>query len=265
MMNLYRQNRPNRGRRRLVAATLLLLILFAGDILSGGQVRRVARVVYTQVWGAGSALGDTVLQSGFFSSRRALKAENDALRAQFTQLRSSAASVALLEAENASLRALVNLAEREGGLTAPIISSTYGSPYGTFLVGAGSRDGVKEGDLIATAASDPIGFVVGQIEEVGERVSLVRELFAPGNSLEGTLNGVRVVLSGRGSGNARTEVPRELQVTEGDLVRSPSLGGFVIGVVGEISDEPSAAETDVYVGLPVALSSLPFVYVIQLP
>ena len=260
MMNSYRQNE---GRRRLFFATIFVFVVFGIDALFGGRVRGLVRAGGTYVFNAGAYALVRIADSGFFSSRRALSEDNRSLRERIAELEVRAAAVEVLKDENASLRAIARLAEIEKGITAPVISSVRSSPYGTFSIGAGADDGIIEGSLVTTGDSAVGGFVVGQVSDVGRRTALVRELFAPNTSVAVVIRGASATALGRGGGNARAEVPRGLPVVSGDPVTSRLFGGRAVGVVGSVRSEPSSATSEVYIGLPVNLVALQFVYVIS--
>lgn len=203
--------------------------------------------------------------SGFFSTRRALLAENAALTEQVAQFQERSAAYRVLKDENNALRELLNVAEvaqgknKESGITAPVVSSFRASPYGTFHVGAGSADSVAEGSLVLSAEN----FVIGRIESAGAHASLVRELFAPNVSVDAVLRGIGVAVQGQGGGNARADVPRQAEVAVGDPVISAAFGGRAIGVVGNVSEDAGNAYKRVHIYLPVNLPVLQFVYIVK--
>ncbi len=263
MMNSFQRNKHAGGRQRLLAATVLVLIVFILDILSGGRVRNLVRSASAGVWSAGSGIMHGIGSSGFFSSRRTLQSENDALRKQVAELQENANGFLVLKDENDSLRSLVHIAAAETGITAPIVSSLRSSPYGTFLIGAGANDGVVAGSLVILGDPSGAGFVAGRVRDVGKKTSLVFELFAPDASMDVTIRGAALTAKGQGGENARAEAPRALPVEVGDIVTAPQLGGRAVGIVGGVKSDPSSSHSDVFIGLPVSLSSAPYVYVIS--
>ncbi len=249
-----------KARRRLLVATLVVILALVFDLVSGGLLRDLIQRASSAVWTVGSAGSGAILGSGFFSSKRELEVENEALRAELTAHKVLTGRLQVLERENEELRAMARFAADMRGVTAPIVSSSNSSPYGTFLIGAGAPEGISEGSVVLAASEK--GFVVGTVAEVGNRVSLVREVFAPGTSIEGLVGDVMLSLEGSGGGNARAEVPRTLEVFEGDAVTSTAFGGRIIGIVGAVSSDPGSALARVFVRMPVSLSSLRFVYVV---
>jgi cell shape-determining protein MreC len=254
MMN---SSRPN--NRRLLAATVLVCFLFVVDVLLGGKIRNELR--------AGAAAASqwaekpfaAIAGSGFFSSRAALESQNQSLTEEVAQLQERAAGSDALQAENGQLQAMAHLAQTAPGITAPVVSSVRSSPYGTFLIGAGSQDGIARGDLVLTEG----GFVVGAVGDLGAHVALVAEVFAPGASIDAILDGASVSIEGSGGGNARTSLPRGVAIAAGDPVVAPGFRERPVGVVGNVASSSASASQDIHIRLPVNLASLQYVYIVS--
>ncbi|KKW19495.1 MAG: hypothetical protein UY63_C0012G0004 [Parcubacteria group bacterium GW2011_GWA2_51_10] len=252
------------GRRRLLAASLIAVMLLAINFLTGGRIHEIARAAGGSLWSAGNGIGKTIESSGLLRSRRALEAENTALKNQLASSEERAAAYQVLLAENATLREMLNVVEKErtrvsDGLTAPVVSSLRASPYGTFQIGAGSRDSVSAGDLVLSSEN----FVIGTVADAGARNSLVSQIFSAGMSSESLIGDVAATVEGQGGGNARASVPRGSLIRAGDPVIAPSFGGRAIGIVGDIKNDPEEAYSRVYIRLPVNLHELQFVYVVK--
>lgn len=258
-MRPYQSFRNGSGRRRLWAITALIVFLYLADVLSGGKIRAQVRVAGAFVSQWGGALERTIFGSWFFSSRASLAAQNRSLLEQLAQYQERAASVAALEEENMLLRQIAHLAESSLGITAPVISSVRSSPYGTFLIGAGSAEGIGRGNAVLT----PSGFIVGTVTDAATHTAIVTEVFAPAASVEGIIRGSAITIEGRGGGNAYARVPRGLEIAVGDAVTVPLYGGRPAGVVGEIASSSASAAQDVYIRIPANLASLQFVYVVS--
>lgn len=252
-----RFQKKDTGTRALLWATIAVIILLGFDFISGGVLRAVFRTASSYVWQAGSHTVSAVAESGVFSSRRQLAAANTSLQSELDAYHAQDAAQAALIAQNKELQALVNLAQKNPGVTVPIVSSTQPSPYGTFLIGAGTIDGIVLGDLVLTAD----GFVAGRISDVQKNSATVTELFAPTASLNATLAHATITLEGQGGENARAQMPRSLSVLIGDIVTSPAAGGLPVGVVGRVVADPASAYQEVYVRLPINLPAVRYVYV----
>ncbi len=248
------------GRSRLLYATLLILLLFFLDLISGGAVRNLVRSAASSVWAASAGLQRTVLDSGFFASRRALTDEIEMLRAQLQQNSEKAAAYEVVASENELLRSLLSLSQQERGVTVPVVSSVRSSPYGTFVVGAGRDAGITAGSLVLSEG----GFVVGRVSEVQKNSSLVSEILAGGARIDVMISGAVASASGRGGGNARVGMPRAISISVGEPVTAPELRGRAVGLVGSVESDSASAEQTVYFSLPVNLASLRYVYIVPI-
>ncbi len=254
------RNDGRSARRKLFYATLLILFVLSLDMLSGGAVRSLVQRAGSGVWIASSRVRSAIFDSGYFSTRHSLAVDNQSLREQLDQSKEKAAAYEALRQENEILRSLLHLSDEEQGITAPIVSSVRSSPYGTFLVGAGERDGIVPGSLVMTGG----GFVVGRVSEVRERTTLVTEVFAGGAEVDANIHGAVALAEGRGGGNAVVEMPRGIEIQVGEPVTAPQLGGRSIGLVGHVESDSASASQTVYVSLPVNLSSLKYIYIVPL-
>ncbi len=254
----YQSPSPSSGRNRLILVTLLVISLIGVDMLFDGAIRNQVRegaAVFTG-W---ARYAKNVLTSSLFSSRSSL-IQSDAEKIRQAE---RAAAYEVLKQENDELRALLNVvgtsdSETVPGITAPVVSSIHSSPYGTFLIGAGSRDGIAPGSVVLSST----GFVLGIVEIPGVHTSMVTEIFAPGASTEVIVHGAAGIAQGFGGGNARLHVPRDIMIEVGDPVRSPGVGQRPVGIVGEVASSSASATQNIYIHLPVSLASLSFVYVV---
>lgn len=261
MMSLYLQSDRKKSRRRIVLVCVTIALILAIDFATSGALRAGARSLGAIVWSAGASTGNALFGQGYFSSKRALTAEIASLREALARYGAEDGRHEILEKENDELRALVELRKEEEGIAAQIISSSSASPYGTFLVGVGTKDGVRIGDFVLAGSAH--GFVIGRLAEVSAQSSLVKELFAPGEHIEALVEGAEISLEGQGGGNARADVPSSLPIAEGDVVSSALFTGRIIGLVGSVAAEQGSALKRIYVRTPLRTADLRFVYVVR--
>jgi cell shape-determining protein MreC len=254
----YREQSAKTGRRRLLAMTLLALLIVLFNMISGGSVTALVRGVTARVSLDAQAIMENVLGRGYFVSHATLAAQNESLQAQVATLTERVALSDTLSAEVATLAELAHLATSTRGITAPIASSFISSPYGTFLIGAGSAEGVSNGSIVLSSG----GTALGRVASVSAHAATVVELFASGHSLNVLIDGAAITAHGVGLGNATAAVPHGVKVSVGDVVTAPELQGRPVGVVGHVDADTSSATTQTYIGLPVNLSALKYVYIV---
>ena len=254
----HREQNAAAGRRRLVSATIIVIGLFAVDIATGGAIRSIVRTAAVSVSSVFHTIDTHIEEGGYFTTHAALASQNQALKAQVAALEEQAALSTSLQAQVTALSAMAHLAQNDRGITAPVASSFIASPYGTFLIGAGTDEGVLPDSIVLSGD----GIALGIVSEVSARAATVTEIFAPGHSINALLDGAPIAVRGSGGGNAVAQVPHGVTVLPGDPVSAPGLQGRTIGVVGHVDTDPSSAAMQVYIGSPVNLSSLQYVFVV---
>ncbi len=253
----FRNPAAEHGRRRLFFITLLVLCILALDILSGGKIRTALRQTAAPLWPIGHALWSAVANTEYFSTRAALEQQIGSLRQQLADAQEQAAAYASLKQQYDALSQLTHLAQNASGVSARIISSLSSSPYGTFLIGAGSANGIVQGALVLDGAD----FAIGEVSDVGKSTALVKTVFAPGNKVAVTIDGASATLGGQGGESGEADVPQGVPIAIGDPVIAPQLGGKAVGIVEHVTSNPANALQNVYISLPVNLAVLQFVYV----
>lgn len=234
--------------------------VFGVDHVSEGLLRSSIREAGGLASASLASVVNALPSAHGFATRATLVAENEGLRDMLARRAEEDARAAALRAENEELRSLAGLVDDESfGLSAAILSSFSTSPYGTFVIGAGSRHNVREGAVVLT----PGGFVLGTVRDVQDRTATVESLFAPGKEIEAAVNDVPILLRGRGGGNARGEAPREAPVRIGDVITVPELDSRPAGVVFELDAASSSAAATLFIRMPTNLDTLRFVYVVQ--
>lgn len=242
-----------------IGVALVSIVLFGFDTVTNGVVRSYARTLSSLVWSGVASVESSIDHTGYFASRRALVEENEDLKSTLALYEEQSARYRALEIQNESLTEMVSLVRPDdGGVTARVLSSFRTSPYGTFVIAAGERDGIAVGDIVLT----PGGFALGRVTDTDAHTATVSAIFAPGNRAEVIVGDVAFEVEGRGSGNARAEIPRGALLAIGDAAIVPSFGGRVAAIIGSIESASSSATQTIFLRLPHSLDSLRFVYVV---
>ena len=246
-----------RQRKNLALATICVVALFAFDFFSGGAIRTPVRAVGLTLWGGANDVFTRIGASGFLATRAKLARENKSLQERIAAMQGEVAAARAGSSRMKELEAAAHLAATAPGVSAPVVSSLRVSPYGTFYIGAGSKDGVQKGTLVLSTE----GFALGRIADVFTAESLVREFFAHGEKIEAIVADRPVSLSGSGGGNAKGELPRGASVEVGTMIFARGDRAHAIGVVGHIEGDPTSASLKLYVRTAVNLETISYVYV----
>lgn len=207
---------------------------------------------------------ENVLVTGIsrLTPKSAVLSENAALREQL-------AEKSVLELELTQVLQENELLKKELGyaplmrttISAQIIGKPNHSLFNAMVIDAGTDQGVAVGQLILAQRSIGIGVVVA----VSATTATVELFGAP--HYEGqvllTTKGITVPANGKGSGNFEIHIPREVAVTDGDLLAFPENPEIIIGVVKSIIFDPRDPFQTVLARLPVNVQELRFVEVVQ--
>lgn len=242
----------------LLFVTCAALMFFAADWLLAGQVRRYVRGSVSPVMSAIHVTTARIFRTEFWMSRAALEQEVTSLKIEIARSATLEAMLDGVKKENNELRALARMASSTSGITLPLTSSYTSSPYGTFTLGGGWDRGVEKDSIVL--AGD--GYVLGYIADVTQHESIVRAVFAPGNSIDAHVDSVGLTLFGRGGGNAYAEVPREASLVEGSALRAPAFGSRPVGIIGRIDAASSSAFMTVLASFPYNINDIRFVVVV---
>ncbi|MEO8637784.1 MAG: rod shape-determining protein MreC [Candidatus Taylorbacteria bacterium] len=171
----------------------------------------------------------------YFRSKGALIEENKNLKAEADDLAYGLIRLNILEKENQELKAEFGRAKPEKSVLAYVLTSPGFSPYDTFLLDAGSKDGVAFGDTVSIAG----GLGVGHIKEVFSRTSLALLYSSPGEEVTVRIPPQQIMAKayGRGGGNFEIKLPKDIDVQKGALISMPGVDNAILGVVEAIETD----------------------------
>ncbi|HXK35164.1 MAG TPA: hypothetical protein VJ103_01495 [Candidatus Paceibacterota bacterium] len=252
-------NRFDKNRRLLWFALAGLIIIF-GLIFSGifRGLAKGAAFVSRPVF-----LSKLNLSQGFenfsslWQSKKALTLQNKELEAKLEEYRLRLVYADFVATENAKLKELLGAGTP---LTLSFLASVLAPPrvsfYDTLLVDLGTAEA-----FVGAKVFLPPNVLLGEIAEISGRLAKVKLYSTPGEVLEGKLSGsgTPVTITGRGGGNFKIILPREVEVILDEPVAlAPD---FLLGFVKKIDFDPREPEQEIYVGAPVNIFSLQYVFV----
>lgn len=216
----------------LAAALLLGLLIFFSNTGAGRSMRsallQVARPLVSIADKTRIAFGLGALTS---REARAIIRENQRLKAE-------SAEIERLRIANDTLRKILSFSQESArplkGVKVLLYSRESGRDF--LLLASGSKDGIKEGDLVM----DENRIFVGTVREAGEALAKVAIASSLGENIEVKIlpSGDRALARGFGSRALILElIPAEAAIRRGDLVFLASSGGKPALVLGEVVDE----------------------------
>lgn len=270
-MNSLLKSRPKRDTKRVLIITILLSMgIFSLQYFFPRMLTTVFTTVAKPLWTVRDGTSHSVFSFfGYFERVGSIQRENEALRDQLYALKIREAEFNQMKVEYEDLKALMNVASTSTSLkrgssavTAHVLSKPPFTPYDTFIVDAGSDDGVLLGDLVYANEA----LVIGRVTRVTARTSYVT-LFSSGNQTQEflvTRTGVSVAVSGMGGGNFALYIPKDFDIVVGDTLREPSYDVGVVATIYAIDETSQNSFKRVYARVPKAIFQSKFVIIGEL-
>ena len=192
-------------------------------------------------------------------SRRALVAKVNELKGELDAQNAHAVAVSLLESENAALKTELNRDPSSRGILAHVLTVPNRSFYDTFVIDAGSVEGIREGQQVY--AFDVIA--LGTVTSVADHSAVVTLFSAPAKETSGTAVGsdTAVTLIGRGAGEYEVRMPRDVHFEIGSTIALQSVYPAVLARVEKIMTDPRDPFQKLLAKVPVNLTALKWVIV----
>jgi len=199
--------------------------------------------------------------SSLLTSKQNLAEEIYNLKKKIIFLETKNFTYDLLVKENKELRALQGRHEEEGErVLADVLSKPNSSPYDSIIIDAGAREKIAKG-YIVVAHGDVI---IGTVEKVHIRTSVVRLFSSPGEQIDVVLgdSNVSAVARGRGAGNFDIRLPKGVPVEAGESISFSAFSTKVLGVVETVLTKPNDSFQIILFKSPVNIFELKWVEII---
>ncbi len=236
--------RPDTRRKKLLRWFFTILILVGGIIFlaSIGALAFLSRgvgAILEPLWAREESLQEALPRpTHLLFSKSALIMENEFLKHQLATSLALRTANDLLRLENEKLRAFLGRATDIDLIFAAVLVRPNRSPYDTLILDRGSLDGVSVGDFVTMEGGQ---IILGTIIETSATGSKSKLYSSDGTEIsvlvgDGNTPGVA---HGQGGSNFIVELPRGVDVREGDRVVTGEGEPRVLGVVGEIEARSS--------------------------
>lgn len=257
MKTYHQQNRKRGSSKALVLVVFIVLSLVGVDYVSGGKVRGVVRIAVEPVVYMYTAIMHFSTKSiGHIYKKSALLEENTKLRSEIAELSSVHEVNKTLESEVVALRNITDGVLKSDSVVVRILSIKGMGLYGTILI-ENVANTVSVGDIIRALGGGALGIV----DSVDGSVATGVLFSAPNKKTEVRIGekGITAEVLGRGGKNMLMTLPRDVEVVLGDVITAREFGGYVIGIVGDITMSDSDAFKIVRVLLIADPSTMQFV------
>jgi cell shape-determining protein MreC len=194
-----------------------------------------------------------------FLSKRALISKNNALEDRINSYDAQLTTLAELQEENTTLKVELGRTPAPTGVLANVLTLPNRSFYDTFIVDAGSAEGIKQNMVVYAFGS----VALGTISAVDTHTATVELYSAPGRQTSGTATGsdVAVTLSGRGGGEYEVNLPRDVPFNVGSIVAAQSTTDATLATIEKVITQPQDPFQRLLAKAPVNLQALKWVIV----
>jgi len=256
----------NQQKKASVSKTRMTTIALVLAVVGGLAVFGVASLLKTitrgPAWLARTTEEGVITTITRLTPKSSIIAKNKKLEEQIASYQAALIELDQVKQENQLLRSELSYNPTErSSVTAQIIGKPNHSLFNSMVIDAGTDQGVEIGQLVV--AYGALG--VGQVVAVSSTTATVELFGAPAFEGEVLLStkGITVPAKGKGTGNFEIHIPREVEVSDGELLAFPQNPSVTIGVVKSIIFDPRDPFQTVLARLPVNVQELRFVRVLQ--
>lgn len=262
MRTIYPQKSKSKGNGLL---KLLLVVVFSGTFfliiyLFPTRTRNFFYTISLPFWSVREGYISLLSDAGtYFLTKDFLESKVSDLEKEVDGLRLKVIDYDVLLKENQSLKNKFGREESSNRILSRVLSKPPVSPYDTFVVDAGSKNGVNLGNRVYV--SDTI--IIGVVKKVSRDTSLV-ELFSNGGTKQNAVlsrTGASFTLLGNGGSNFVLQVPKDVDVVWGDTFIYSNLHPSLMGSVYHIDGNTQSAFKSVYIRPPTNIFSADWVMI----
>jgi|SRR3989338_3842356 len=168
------------------------------------------------------------------------------------------------EAENVivsgeNVTPVIDRRTKSGLIVATVLTYPPQTPYDIIIIDIGSNDSVVIGGEVSMSE----GPLLGLVSEVFSRRAKVKLFSASGEETSAILerNDMPITLEGRGGGNFRISLPRDMEIEKGDRILSADISARLMAIVEDVTVQPTDAFKEVLAKSPTNIFALRFVFV----
>jgi rod shape-determining protein MreC len=262
-MNYLQKNKSARGF--MSKPTIVIIIIVIGTLIlyffAWNFFNQAIFAVGRPIWSVKNYIVSQAVK--IWSSAKnteQLALQNEKLERELREARIAIETLETYKNENDFLKSILGRSDGENRLIAAILTKPNLSPYDTFVLDAGTDQGVRVNDLVMSG-----DYIIGTVKEAHPDYSKAVISSAPGESLAVTIgdNNIQTEATGRGGGNFSAKLPKEIDVKIGDLIKLPGLNLKFFGSVGSVEQTQTGSFRTILFSLPVNINELKWVEIIK--
>jgi cell shape-determining protein MreC len=254
-MNSYKKNRRLVWISLAVVAVILVASFGLFRVFSKGA-NAIARPAFS--------LKETVREwfdgiSFHWQTKKSLVAQNENLKNTLEEYRLRLAYGDFVASENEKLKELLGAKPAsQVSILAKVLAGPKTSFYDTLLIDLGAAEVAIGAKVIL-----PPNILLGEVAEISGRTAKVKLYSTSGVATEAKLSvsGIPVKIIGRGGGNFKMSLPRDIEVAlDGAITLPPD---YLLGFIKKIENDPRQPEQTIFASSPVNIFTLDHVFVVQ--
>jgi len=256
-------------KQKLFAKNFVIIILFIGifvlaDVLFSNVFSGSAHFVSAPFWKVKNKIISNIIDiTQLIKSKKTLVNENKELKSQAEEMNLKLSALNLFKRENNFLKETLNYSGFvvENTILAETLTRPPASLYDTFIINAGSDNGIKNGDKVLA----PGDIFIGAVSEVYKKTSLVKLFSSYGEIMAVFVgdNNISVNAEGAGGGNFTANLPRDIGVNKGDIVTIPDMSANVFAIIEEIENNPTDPFVKILFKNPVNMNEIKWVWIVK--
>ena len=248
----------SRGALILLALIILLILnVYPPNFLRQPLINLATPFWQIQDWGADLLKAISTP----FTNKNKLLEENTALKNELAKKNLTLAALEDLAIENQEFKELGGRQLDQAFVLATIISRPPISPYDTFVIDAGSEEGITVGNIVLIEENSAIG----EVASVAKNSAVVSLYSTPDREtmVAVGLERAEAPARGRGGGNFELRMPKGVVVEIDDVIVLPSINHRLLGLISKIEISPNDPFQTILFSLPINLNNLRFVMIVK--
>ena len=194
----------------------------------------------------------------YFESKKSINSENEKLKLENMELSARLSNYQILENENKELKEIFERKGNRNFILGNILVKPNRSLYDTLILDVGENMGVKVGQKVYAYGYVPLGYV-GEVYDNTSKIILYSTSREKVDVIVSS-SGTTLSASGRGNGNFEMILPRDFDISVGEVIYLPGTVQTLATVSGIISD-PRDSFKKALLKSPVNIFELRFVEV----
>jgi len=250
----------NRSKHPYLGKILILIAIFIFGAVALTILDETIIRLISPLWTAENAFSQNLRNRvAFLQSQKNLVEENYALKERLLSLETQIESFSKDRNERDALLELLGRRQDSEGVLAAVLTRPPQTPYDVILIDVGSNASITSGSEVSL----PEGPILGTVSEVFSKKAKVKLFSTSGEETNAILErgSVPVILVGRGGGNFKITLSRDITVEKGDRILSADVFSRLLAVVEDVSVNSTDSFKEILAKSPANLFSLRFVFV----